>query len=430
MIAAIVAGGRGERLGPLTDRIPKPLLKISGKPILEHQINLLQQYGITDIYILIGYLGQQIKDYFGDGMSFGVSIEYFQEENPLGTSGCLNVLRDKIQDDFLVVYGDILFDFTLDDLTSFHKEKGGVGTLVVHPNDHPYDSDLVTMDENHRIISFLPKNNKPQYYGNLVNAAFFCLSPIVLNHIPEGMPSNFEKDVFPKMLGNSSALYGYKTAEYIKDAGTFDRLEKIKKDFLSGKVLRNSKKYKRPAIFIDRDGTLIRKVNLLHKDSDLELFSFSASAVRKINNSDFLSILVTNQPVVARNLCDVSAIIRIHNRLETLLGREGIYLDEIYFCPHHPNKGFPEENKVFKIDCDCRKPKIGMIKRAVKEYNIDIESSWFIGDTSTDIKTGKNARMKTILVRTGEGGKDNKFDVSPEYVVDNIEDAVNIILFE
>jgi len=124
----------------------------------------------------------------------------------------------------------------------------------------------------------------------------------------------------------------------------------------------------------------------------------------------------------------MSAIKKIHNKLETLLGREGAYLNDIYFCPHHPDKGYPEENPDFKIDCNCRKPKTGMISKAVEEYNVDIGSSWFIGDRTADIQTGNNAGMKTILVRTGHAGKDGKFEVNPDYIFDNVEDAVDFIL--
>ena len=126
-------------------------------------------------------------------------------------------------------------------------------------------------------------------------------------------------------------IRAYKTAEYIKDIGTIERLGKVSRDIMNGKVKRFSKRDKRSAIFIDRDGTIVRDIDLLHRVEDLELLSFSASAIKKINSSDYLSFLITNQPVVARNLCDTSVIAQIHNKLETLLGREGAYLNDIYF---------------------------------------------------------------------------------------------------
>ena len=231
-------------------------------------------------------------------------------------------------------------------------------------------------------------------------------------------------------MTSNKRIGAYKSAEYIKDMGTADRLAKTNKDYLSGKVGRLSKRYKRPAIFIDRDGTLVEDVDLLHKTEDLKLFPFSSSAIKKINDSDYLAILCTNQPVVARNLCTFEDLRSIHNKLETLIGRDHAFLNDIYFCPHHPDRGYPEENVAFKIACDCRKPNTGMIKRAVEEYNVDIKSSWFIGDTSTDIQTGIEVGMRTILVRTGKGGQDGKFSASPDFIFDDLKTAIDFILQE
>lgn len=427
MKAVIVAGGRGTRLSTLGQDLPKPMIKTGGTPVLEHQVQLLRRYGIRDISILIGHLGHVIEDYFGDGTAFDVAITYYREDVPLGTSGCLNQLRGTVHEDLLVLYGDLILEMALGDLVSFHKTKGGLATLVVHPNDHPFDSDLVVMDEQHRIVEFLLKDKKPEYYGNLANAALYVLTPQVFSYIPEGK-SDFMKDVFPEMLRNSQQLYGYKTAEYLKDMGTVDRFRKVSNDLQTGRVGRLSKEHKRPAIFLDRDGTTVQDVELLHKVEDLELFPFSVSAIKKVNQSDYLCFLITNQPVVARNLCDLYTVRQIHNKLETSLGEGGAYFNDIYFCPHHPDKGYPEENPALKIDCECRKPKTGMIEKAVEEYHVDKESSWFVGDTTTDIQAGKNAGLHTVLVRTGKGGKDQKYKVTPDFIFENVEEAVDFIL--
>ncbi|MFC1693878.1 HAD-IIIA family hydrolase, partial [Candidatus Latescibacterota bacterium] len=180
--------------------------------------------------------------------------------------------------------------------------------------------------------------------------------------------------------------------------------------------------------FIDRDGTLIKHVELLHKPEDLELYEFSSPALGKVNRSDYLCIMITNQSVVARNLCDITTIHSIHNKLETLLGMESSYLDDIYFCPHHPDSGYPGENPVYKTECECRKPKTGLIEKAVLRYNVDRESSWFIGDSTSDIQTGVNAGMNTILVRTGNGGKDGKYTITPDFVFNDLMEGVEFIL--
>lgn len=428
MKAVIIAGGRGERLGSLIKDIPKPMIEIGGKPVLEHQIELLRSYGIKDIYILTGYLGHVIKDYFGDGRSFGVTLSVQQEEKPLGTSGGIRALKDELTEDFLVLYGDVMLDFDIDAFMTFQRSTGGSATLIAHPNDHPYDSDLLVLDEDKRIVDILFKDRKPEYYSNLASAAVYILSPRVFEYLP-GWASDFVKDIFPRMLYNSERLYGYKSAEYIKDMGTMDRLEKVSEDLITGRIKRLSKKNKRPAIFFDRDGTLVKDVDLLHRSEDLEVFPFTAGALKKVSESDFLSFLITNQPVVARNLCDISMVKLIHNKLETLLGDQGAYLNDIYFCPHHPDKGYPEENPLYKIACNCRKPGTGMVEKAADDYSVDLKSSWLIGDTTTDIQTGINAGLKTVLVRTGRGGKDRKYDVLPDYVFDHMADAVDYILY-
>ena len=429
MKLVIIAGGRGTRLG-LKD-IPKPMVRIGSVPLLEHHVNLARKYDIEEIYLLSGHLSEVITDYFGDGSKFGIKITHIIENVPLGPAGAIRQLGDEISKRFMVFYGDILLDFDINSFMQFDGAMDTIATLIVHPNDHPYDSDLVEINDENIITAFHSKpHDGNRFYQNMVNAGVYILSPEIFGFIPGDKPSDFGKDTFPLLMASNKRIGAYKSAEYIKDIGTADRLTKTNKDYLSGKVERLSKRYKRPAIFIDRDGTLVKEVDLLHKADDLELFPFSSSAVKKINNSDYMAILCTNQPVVARNLCTLEDVRSIHNRLETLLGRDHAFLNDIYFCPHHPDRGYPGENIAFKIACDCRKPNTGMITRAVEEYNVDIKSSWFIGDTTIDIQTGIEAGMRTILVRTGKGGQDGKFSATPDFIFDDLGAAVDFILEE
>ena len=329
----------------------------------------------------------------------------------------------------MIFYGDIALDIDINKFMEFDTLSSSIATIIVHPNDHPYDSDIVEINNKNIVINFHSKpHNENSYYNNMVNAAVYILDISIFKYITSDIPSDFGKDIFPNLLKNNKIIKAYKTSEYIKDIGTIERINKVNKDFLNGKVSRYSKRNKRPAIFLDRDGTIIKYVNLLHKAEDIVLFSYTASSIKKINKSDYLCFLVTNQPVVARNLCNMDDLKKIHNRLETLLGKEGAFLNDIYLCPHHQEKGYPEENADFKIDCICRKPKTGMIDIAVDEYNIDISSSWFIGDTTTDVQTGINANIRTILLRTGVGGKDKKFNCIADYICDNLEDAIDFII--
>lgn len=427
MRAFIIAGGKGTRMGPLTEALPKPMLKIAGKRVLEHQIECLKMNKISRITIFTGYLGGVIEDYFKNGSGFGVDIDYERETVPLGTSGCLASMRDKVREDCLVVYGDLVFDMVIENLIECHRRSSSIATIVVHPNDHPFDSDLIEMDADGNITAFILKHCKPRVYSNLANAAIYVMSKEALKYIPPDRPSDFIRDIFPEMLKSREKISGYRTTEYIKDMGTPERYSRVDADYSNGKVHRLSKRKPRPAAFMDRDGTLIKHIDQLSRATDLETFPFTARAIKKLNKAGILAIVATNQPALARNLCSAEELDFMHRRLETLLGLEESYLDGIYFCPHHPDKGWPGENEKYKIDCECRKPKTGMIDKAVADMNIDIKASWFIGDTTTDIRTGQNAGMRTVLVRTGLGGADGKFQCSPDFVFGDIDEAVDFI---
>lgn len=181
---------------------------------------------------------------------------------------------------------------------------------------------------------------------------------------------------------------------------------------------------KRPAVFIDRDGTIIRQVELLHKVSQIKLFPDAAKAIRGMNRLGYLVIVVTNQPVVARGIIGPREVDRIHAVLLGRFARKGAKIDAVYYCPHHPQANI----KKYRTECACRKPNIGMIMKAAKKFNIDLRKSFMIGDSTRDVLAGNRAKMKTILVRTGHGGKDMwQFKSKPDFIVPNIGAAAVII---
>ena len=243
-----------------------------------------------------------------------------------------------------------------------------------------------------------------------------------------GRESDFGRDIFSSLPLEENLLVAYKTTEYIKDLGTEKRYQQVNEDYASGRIKALSLSSLQKAVFLDRDGTINRNVDLLSKPEQLELLPGVADAIRMINKSDYLAICVTNQSVVARNLCDMSQLKEIHNRLDSLLGEKNAFLDDLYFCPHHPDKGYPEENKKFKIDCNCRKPNPGMVNEAAEKYNIDLSQSWMIGDRTDDIQLAKNSGLKSILVRTGFAGKDEKYSVTADFVCNDLSEAVKTVL--
>lgn len=404
MKVVIIAGGKGTRIASVNSDIPKAMIPINGKPILEYEIEMAKRYGFTDFVFIIGHLGEQIKAYFGNGNKWNVDIEYFNEEIPLGTAGALAYLKDKLNEDFFVFYGDTVMDFDMHAMLEYHRKKCADATLFVHPNDHPYDSDIVSLDTEGRVTTFFNKPHSEDFVShNVVNAALFIFTPKILDYISIGTKSHIEKDVLPRCLASGLQLYGYTSFEYIKDMGTPDRYHAVTSDIASGKVARLNRKNSRPAIFLDRDGVVTKEINLLCKPEQIEIIDGAADAIRQINASEYLAIMVTNQPVIARNLCSIEELDFIHAKMETLLGQKQAYINAIYYCPHHPDGGYPEERKEYKIKCDCRKPAPGMLLKAVKDWNIDIEKSIMIGDRDSDIQAGIAAGCKqSIKIETNK----------------------------
>ena len=418
MKAVIMAGGKGTRIASVRSDIPKPMIPVLGKPILEWQIECLKKNGITDILIGIGHLGHFIRDYFGDGKKFGVDISYYEEKEPLGTAGFLFKAQG-LDKDFLLLCGDTIFDIDFNRFIKFHQEKKALASLMTHPNNHPYDSSLIVTEieypqegsggmpvDSHKVAAWLAKEDERLWYKNRVNAGIQIISAELLDITKKTLvprhPENpdkidLDRDVL-KPAVKTGRIYAYDTTEYIKDMGTPDRLEQVECDLKTGLVNAKNLSNKQRAIFLDRDGTLNKEVNFLTNIDDLELLPGAAEAVKKINQAGYLAIVITNQPVIARGEVTLQQLNEIHAKLETLLGREGAYIDGLYFCPHHPDKGFEGERPEYKRDCECRKPKAGMVLQAARDFNIDLAASYMIGDRDKDVECGDAAGLKQSVL--------------------------------
>ena len=432
MKTVIMAGGKGTRISSVASDIPKPMIKIEGKPVLEHEIECLRDQGFTDLIITVSHLGSIIMDYFGNGSRFGVSIQYFNEETPLGNAGALFKLRGVLDSDFLLLNADAIFDVDFNRFVDFHRTHGGLVTLFTHPNSHPYDSGVLIADENGAVEQWLTKEDtRPQWYRNRVNAGLHVINPSVLDMTgidPDIVGTEVDGKIIKvdldrqilKPLCGTGKMFCYDSPEYVKDMGTPDRYEAVCKDFAAGRVKAKNLKKQQKALFLDRDGTINKYVGFLRDIDDFELLPGVAEAVKLINASGYLAIVVTNQPVIARGEVTAPQLQEIHNKMETLLGAEGAYLDAIYYCPHHPHKGYEGEIPELKIDCDCRKPKPGLLLKAAEEFNVDLSLSWMIGDGENDIKAGKAAGCRTALIGTE--------DYEQNETAPTLLDAVNNIL--
>lgn len=398
MKAVIIAGGKGTRIAELYPDIPKPMIPIDGIPVLQREIECLRKQSISELIITVGYKADKIMNYFGNGENFGVNIEYFVEKTPLGNAGALLKIKEKLDGDFLLLNADSIFEIDLRRMIAFHKKTRGEATIAVHPNDHPFDSGLIVYDGNYKVTQWINREEpRNEYYRNVVNAGVHILSTSILDKIFKGEILDLDRDILKPLIENGT-LYAYKTSEYIKDMGTPERLLQVKSDFKSNIPFRMNLLEKQKAIFLDRDGTINKYVGFLTNINDFELLPHVEDSIKEFHKLGYLVIVVTNQPVIARGEITDKELDKIHNKMETLLGEAGTYIDALYYCPHHPNKGYIGEIRELKVECECRKPKPGMLLKAAKDFNIDLSNSWMAGDSESDILAGKRAGCHTCLL--------------------------------
>lgn len=429
--AVILAGGKGTRLQERLNGLPKPLIDICGKPLLGRQIDLLKRYGYQEILILVNHESEKIVRFCEEYAPPGMNIQCIDDGLPLGTAGSVIAVWPKLASCFLVMYGDTLLDVDLRRFEKFHLANHlADASLFLHPNDHPADSDLVEIGDDGRITAFKPYPHiENKFHSNLVNAGLYYLNKeLLIDWLDNAKLMDFGKDIFPLALKKNDFLQGYISPEYIKDCGTPKRLDKVCGDFSSGRVSRSNLELPQRAVFLDRDGTLNELNGHISDPTQLNLLPGISEAISRLNRSNYLSILATNQPVVARGECSPVELKMIHNKLETLLGNEGAYLDRIEYCPHHPDSGFVGEVNTLKISCDCRKPAIGMITKVAKDWNIDLGASWFIGDSSADFLAAHDAGVKSIGVETGMAGLDGRYAISSNFSVPDVLSGVQFIL--
>ncbi|AEF86387.1 conserved hypothetical protein [Treponema primitia ZAS-2] len=428
MKVVIMAGGKGTRIAAIASDIPKPMVPIAGKPILEHQIDCLARNNFTDIIMVVGHLGEKIKDYFTDGSKWDCTISYYTETEPLGTAGALYKIIDNLSDDFILINGDIIFDIDFSRFIAFHSTQKALATLVVHPNNHPFDSALLITDQEHRVIQWLNKEDSRLYYKNQVNAGIHILSKNLLAKAgPHKEKVDLDRDIL-KPLISCGAIYAYNTPEYIKDMGTPERYAQVSTDIERGIVRKRNLSCPQEAVFLDRDGTINTLNGFVTKPEQLELIDGTPEAIRRINSSGYLSIVITNQPVIARGEASLIDLENIHHKLETELGRKGAYLDDIFFCPHHPDKGFPGERPEYKINCECRKPKPGMLFQAALKYNIDLSKSYMVGDDIKDVLAGIAAGCKPILLKPNADNKEENIDGRRVLIFSNLNDFIQHVM--
>ncbi len=415
----IISGGEGTRFKKIQSK-PKIITKFKGKKIINIIFNNLNKFNIRNIHILCGKNEKLIRN----SINKKKNIFFYKEKKLLGTAGSLSIInRDKLSKDVLIIFGDLLFDIDFQKFYNFHKKLNSDLTIFSHPSDHLYDSDILDVNENNQIKNIFFKPHRSNLItNNITMAGVFIIKKNFLNEIPKNRNNDFSKYLLKKLLKKGKKLICYNSREYCKDFGTPERFVKVKKDYKNKIHKFRSIKNRMPAIFLDRDGVINKDQGPYTYSNP---FSFKKNAIKallKLRKSRYLIFLITNQPSVAKGFISYDYLIQSFKKYELYLSKKGFYFDKIYFCPHHPKKGFQGENLLYKKSCSCRKPKPGLIFKANKEFNLDLKKSYFIGDTANDYSAALNAKVKPIILNKNFKNKKNcKYTRS-------ILEAVNYIL--
>lgn len=406
-VVVLAAGGKGTRIQCLNSDVPKPMIPIAGKPILQWEIECLVSQGFKDIIITVSHLAEKIIDYFGDGANYGAEIRYYHEKEPLGNAGALYKLwsEERLTDTFLFLISDAIYDVDFDRFLKYHKECKALASLLYHPNSHPKDSSLLILEEDGRVVQWLNKEEpRPKWYKNSVNAG---LQILTLDLLKQSGISPFaagyhkrvdlDRDVLKPLVG-SNRIYGYHSTEYCKDCGTPERFRSVERDIRTGLVHSRNLTLPQKAIFFDCDGMINKYVEFSGNIEDFNLLPGISDVVRLTNESGYLAIVFINQSVIAKCEMTMEQLTIIQNKMETLLGNDGAYIDALY-CTHYPGEDFERETDSLKINCNCSKTKSRMLYKAARDFNIDLKQSWMIGNGERDIQTGKAAGRSDHVLR-------------------------------
>ena len=408
----ILAGGMGTRLAAATGGLPKALVPVCGRSVLERQLVLARDHGVDRALLLLGHGADRIIDWVRTRPVAGLEIDWNVESEPLGNGGALLQLLAGLEPRFLVFFADQVMEFDVGRFVEHHSISGNEVTVVVHPNDHPHDSDLLEVDAAGRVTALhRPPHSPERPLRNVVNAATYVLERRSLEVVAAAAPRRVDlaRDLLPRMIAAGVRIGAYRSREYLKDMGTPERLAKVERDLDSGIVARRRAANPMPAILLDRDGTVNVEVGRITRPADLVLIPGIGEAINLAHASGYLVGVVTNQPVVARGDVTFGDLDAIHGRMEMLLAESRAFVDGIYVCPHHPDRGFPGEITELKGPCGCRKPATGLVDAAVADLQLDTSLSWLVGDTTSDVQCAVAAGLFPALVGTGHAGGDARF---------------------
>jgi len=379
--AAILIGGKGTRLGDAVLSTPKPLLEVCGRPFVEHIMLNLRRFGFRDFVLLAGYQAQVVQEKYGPGSAFAkelqAEIKVIVEPSPLGTGGALKFAQSHLQEQFLLLNGDSIFDFNYLDLANCDNPSEPTDWLcrvALLPVERADRYGFVEL-EGSRVRAFLEKPAEPQ--SGLINSGVYWLRSALLDVITDS-PCSLEQEVFPRIAAQGR-MVGRVYRGFFIDIGIPQDLQ-FAREHLTGKL-------QKPAAFLDRDGTLNHDDGYTHRIEEFRWVDGAREAIRRLNDAGYLVFVVTNQAGIARGYYDAACVERLHQWMQAELAREGAHIDDFRYCPHHPEGTVPE----LAIACECRKPNSGMLTSLIRQWKPDIGRSFMLGDSDKDALAGAGA---------------------------------------
>jgi D-glycero-D-manno-heptose 1,7-bisphosphate phosphatase len=379
--AIILAGGYGSRISKVTkNKIPKSLLNINKKPFLDYLLKKISKYPFNKIIIVAGLKGRQIFKMYNKKKINLIDIECFVEKKPKGTGVALNFIKKKIKNDFVLFNGDTFSDYKIENFFKNIINKKFIGKIILTSNNKKsLTKNLVNLNiDNKNIVNFSKKTS-------LISTGIIFFKKNIKNYLTKKIIS-FENDVLRKLIINRK-MTGEIDKSFFIDIGT-ERNLNLARDKLP-------KIFHKPALFLDRDGVINKDFNHTHTIKNLSYNKRIFPIIKKFQKNNFFIFIVTNQAGIAKGYYTLNNFLKFQNHIKKDLFKKGVYVNDIEFCPHHENGKI----KKYKIYCNCRKPKVGMINNLKDRWTIDIKKSLFIGDKITDKICAENSALNFVYFK-------------------------------
>ncbi len=384
----IIAGGQGRRMNNVLKDTPKLLMEIADKKLLDYQMEIIKKNNIGNVHFCLGLYHQQIIEYL-EKYYCEFNFSYSIEEKPLGTYGALINAHDYLQENFMVMYGDILTSINANNyFEKFKKSKADI-LLVSRYTDHPSDSDII-LEENNKVVGIKKGNLLSDNYMPIGNTGVMFINKKTIEKTIDAFPVDITKDYLIPNIKRYKMIHEL-SIDFIKDVGTPERLAKVENII--------EKIYDNKIIFIDRDDTLIENLGDSNSWQNLNFINGAIDFIKFAQKKLYKFVLISNQPGISKNFFSEDDLYKTHSVLQqNLIRNKCSPLVSIHYCPHHPEKGHKNEIEELKINCKCRKPKIGLYDEFIKKFNPDLKDYFYIGNSESDLEFGNNIKAKTFII--------------------------------